>query len=161
MSGIRPLPAMSTTTDRAPTRYVPPGTGWLRIPFANLMRRIQCGIDPPPPVSLLPSAQCRKFEIERFPIRIQNDVRQYRFVLQFPADCDAVRERRPVRLIEFHAMPGGFRLAQDLASNSRAGVHVPRRASARRSISNFTNRRTSACLDSRFQSNQLVSLSWQ
>ena len=37
-----------------------------------------------------------------------------------PADCEAVRERRPVRLIEFHAMPGLYRLAKHLAQTRSA-----------------------------------------
>src|ERR1700756_2312301 len=87
---------------------------FLRIPFENLMRRIQCSIDPPPPFfsTLL---QYRKFELESFPIRIENYVRQYPFALRFPADCDAVRERRPIRLIEFHAVPGKFLFAENQA----------------------------------------------
>jgi hypothetical protein len=54
------------------------------------MRRIQCSIDPPPPFfsTLL---QYRKFELESFPIRIENYVRQYPFALRFPADCDENR----------------------------------------------------------------------
>ena len=78
------------------------------------MRRIQCSIDPPPPFfsTLL---QYRKFELEWFPISIEDDVRQYSFVFQFPADCNAVRKRRPVRLIEFHAVPSKFLFAENLA----------------------------------------------
>ena len=60
------------------------------IPFANLMRRIQCSIDPTRPV-LCTVLQYRKFKVERLPISIENDVRQYPFVLQFPSDCEAVR----------------------------------------------------------------------
>src|SRR5271157_5296089 len=71
----------------------------LRIPSANLMRRIQCSIDPAPPV-LCTVRQWGKFELEWFAIRIEDDVPQYSFVFQFPADCNAVRARRPVRLIE-------------------------------------------------------------
>ena len=37
------------------------------------------------------------------------------FALQFPADCDAVRKRRPIRLIEFHAVPSKFLFAENLA----------------------------------------------
>ena len=59
--------------------------------------------------------QWRKFELERFPISIENDVHRYSFVFQFPADGNAVRERRPVRLIEFHTVPSGFFLAENLA----------------------------------------------
>ena len=76
------------------------------------MRKIQCSIDPPPPFfSTLP--QYRKFELEWFPTSIQDDVRQYPFALQFSADCEAVREKRPIRLIEFHAVPSNFLFAEN------------------------------------------------
>jgi hypothetical protein len=68
MSGIRPLAAMSTTTDRAPTRYVPQE---LQAPRSIRKSR---AADPEryrsSAARLAAAAQRRKFEIERFPIRI-------------------------------------------------------------------------------------------
>jgi hypothetical protein len=46
------------------------------------MRRIQPSIDPPPPV-LLTVPHYRKFKVESFPIRIQDDVQQQSLTLQF------------------------------------------------------------------------------
>jgi len=45
-----PSPAISTTTDRAPTRYLPPRARDRCVPFANFMRGIQCSINPAPPL---------------------------------------------------------------------------------------------------------------
>src|SRR5271157_1109680 len=84
------------------------------VPFANLVRRVQRSIDPPPPVlSTVP--HYRKFEVESFPIRIQNDVHGQPFMLQIHTYGEAVRFGCPVRLVEFHAMPDAFHLAGDLA----------------------------------------------
>lgn len=54
------------------------------------MLRIRCSINPPPPV-LCTVPQYRKFKVESFPIRIEDDVHHYAFALQFPADreCEA------------------------------------------------------------------------
>src|SRR5271157_3150786 len=86
----------------------------LRIPSANLMRRIQRSIDPSPPI-LTAVLQYREFELEGFPISIENDVPQYSFVFQFPTDGNTVRKGRPVRLIELHPVPGVFLFAENLA----------------------------------------------
>ena len=80
---IRPSPAMSTITDLGGSSICCPHYWFLLIPFTNLTRRIQRRIDPPPPM-LCAAAQYRKFELERFPIRIHDDVHQYAFVLQLP-----------------------------------------------------------------------------
>src|ERR1700758_5389349 len=87
------------------------------------MGPIQCSIDPPPPF-LCSLPQYRKFELESIQISIEDDVRQYPFDLQLPADCDAVRERRPIRLIEFHAVPSMFLFAENLAQTQAFMFHV-------------------------------------
>src|SRR5271165_6545068 len=121
------------------------------------MRRIQCSINPQPPV-LRAIRHYRKLEIESLPICIQDKMQPQPFTLQIHTHGEAVRERRPIRRLSFTPCQACF-------TSRGTWPRLTRRRSCstsritRSSISNFTNRRTSACWDSRFQSNQLVSLS--
>jgi hypothetical protein len=57
---------------------------------------------------------------------IEDDLHQYFFAFQFSADCDGVREGRPVRLVEFHAVPSVFLLAFPLGLPWHwTWLHVP------------------------------------
>jgi hypothetical protein len=53
-------------------------------PATNVVRRIEIGVDTPPP-SFLPPFERGEFKLERFPIGVDYDVQQKRITEQ--ADC--------------------------------------------------------------------------
>ena len=88
---------MSTTTDLAAARYVRPETA-----TAAFDSQISCGGSRAVSIHLRQFfdaiRQYWEFKIESFPVCIRHHMQQRSFVLHFSANCQAVRERRPVRL---------------------------------------------------------------
>ena len=105
--------------------------------------------------------QSRQLEIERLPIRIQDQVKEQFFLRTSALNARLCERFAPVRLVEFDAVPGLVRARSSWfrAYASALGLQVSQDAAAR--LSRVTNRCTSACFASSVQSNQLVSLSWQ
>lgn len=60
------------------------------MPFANLLRRIERCINPPPPV-LMTVDDNWKFKVESFPIRIQDDIQRQSFILEVDTYGKAMR----------------------------------------------------------------------
>ena len=84
------------------------------MPLNNVMRRVHGRVNPAAPWAAKFLIQPRQFKLERFPMRVQDEVNDFFWVLQFRAEYDAVRLTAPVRLEEFYAVPGFVRLAKQL-----------------------------------------------
>src|SRR5215467_14516838 len=72
-------------------------------PTANVFRRIEIGIDAPPP-GLLPSER-RDFEFKRLPIGVDDEVQEKGVSKQADSSRQGVRLVAPVWCIQFDAMP--------------------------------------------------------
>ena len=61
-----------------------------------------------------PGSYLRKFEIERLPISIEDEMDKQSFLWQLGTEGDTVRMIAPVRLVEFYSMPALNPLADQL-----------------------------------------------
>ena len=101
-----------------------------------------------------------KLEIQRRPMAVQDQMKINSLGFELGAERDAVRVLAPIGLEQLDTMPRFVGLSQELRQ-ARPLVFMRLVAQGSRAMSSETNRRTSACLSSSVQSNQLVSLSWQ
>src|SRR5947199_10557399 len=81
------------------------------VPVDDVVRRVEERVDPAPPWC------ARQLELERLPIRVEDDVKRHTIDRQLRREGKAVRGGAPVRSIERDAVPGDIGLPDQLAQD--------------------------------------------
>ena len=128
------------------------------LPLDDVVRCIEGGVDPSPPRIPGITAKHWQLEIEGFPIRIDDQVKDKSLPSNLRSKRQAVRVVTPVRLIKFDSVPRLTCSTDELVqTHSLAFVfHVSEKSP---SIEQLHEPVSSACFVTMVQSNQLVSLS--
>src|SRR4029453_13842500 len=90
-----------------------PGNHWSPLPLDDILRTLEKGVDPSPPGT--PTVDDRgKLELERFPVRVEDQVMECSRLQGLRRERDAVRRAAPVRLAQLDAVPGDAFAPQQL-----------------------------------------------
>lgn len=88
--------------------------GWGCPPFADVIGRIEGRVDPPAPWVFGPIRREWQLEVERLPIRVQDQVKAQFLRGDLCGERQAVRPGAPVGLAKPHAVPGPARPPEQL-----------------------------------------------